>query len=161
MTYLEDEPTRGGATFRALSDVPRLQLSSASIRFTATGSVTDGEFGLFRYDMPPGPGGASPHFHRTFSESFYVLEGTVDFYDGDRWLPATAGDFIYIPRGGVHAFRNGSDAPFSMLILFAPGAPRERYFIELAEIAASGRTLTPEEWVEVWTRNDQYPANEG
>ena len=33
-----------------------------------------------------------------------------------------------------------------MLILFAPGAARERYFIELEEIRQSGRSLTPDEW---------------
>ena len=47
-----------------------------------------------------------------------------------------------------------------MLILFAPGAPRESYFRELAEIAASGRALSPEEWTEVWARNDQYAVEE-
>jgi hypothetical protein len=45
-----------------------------------------------------------------------------------------------------------------MIILFAPGAPRERYFEELAEIAATGRTLSTEEWIELWARHDQYPA---
>jgi hypothetical protein len=43
-----------------------------------------------------------------------------------------------------------------MLILFAPGAPREAYFEELAEIANAGRTLTPEEWTELYARHDQY-----
>ena len=43
-----------------------------------------------------------------------------------------------------------------MLILFAPGAPRERYFLELAEVAASGRVLTPEEWTDLYARHDQY-----
>lgn len=42
-----------------------------------------------------------------------------------------------------------------MLILFAPGAPRERYFEELAEIARSGRALTPDEWTELYARHDQ------
>jgi len=43
-----------------------------------------------------------------------------------------------------------------MLILFAPGAPREGYFEELAEIAASGRQLTDEEWLELGRRHDNY-----
>ncbi len=45
-----------------------------------------------------------------------------------------------------------------MLILFAPGPPREEYFQELAEIRSSGRTLTDEDWVALWARHDQYPA---
>ena len=38
-----------------------------------------------------------------------------------------------MPEGGVHGFRNDDEAA-SMLILFAPGAARERYFEELAAI---------------------------
>ena len=43
------------------------------------------------------------------------------------------GDFLYVPPGGVHGFRNKADEPASMLMLFAPGAPREHYFEGLAE----------------------------
>jgi hypothetical protein len=45
-----------------------------------------------------------------------------------------------------------------MLVLFAPGGPREAYFEELAEIAAAGRELTHDEWVQLWARHDQYEA---
>jgi quercetin dioxygenase-like cupin family protein len=124
-------------------------------RFIAPGSLTDHRFGLFRWEMPPRSGGAGPHFHRTFSESFYVLGGRVRLFDGRAWTDARAGDFLYIPDGGIHGFRNDSDGDASMLILFAPGAPRERYFEELAEIGASGRELTPEEWADVYARHDQ------
>ena len=161
MSVDHDDLVRG-ATFRPLHEVPPLQLSSASIRFTATGAQTNGEFGLFRYDMPPGPGGPRPHVHRTFSESFYVLGGSVDFYDGTGWVTASEGDFIYIPPSGVHAFRIGNDgaAAASMLIVFSPGVAREGYFRELAEIAASGRQLTAEEWTEVYERNDQFMVDD-
>jgi hypothetical protein len=43
-----------------------------------------------------------------------------------------------------------------MLILFAPAPPREEYFRELAEIGESGRTLSPQEWTELYARHDQY-----
>jgi mannose-6-phosphate isomerase-like protein (cupin superfamily) len=102
--------------------------------------------------------GASPHFHKTFSESFYILTGTVQLYDGENWADARPGDFLYVPRGGVHAFRNASDQPASMLILFAPGAPRENYFRETAQLAAAGRELSYDEWTELYTRHDQFRA---
>ncbi|WP_367135549.1 cupin domain-containing protein [Saccharothrix sp. HUAS TT1] len=70
--------------------------------------------------MRPPAGGPAAHFHKTFSESFHVISGTVRLYDGETWVNATAGDFLYVPEGGVHAFRNDSDDPASMLILFAP-----------------------------------------
>jgi mannose-6-phosphate isomerase-like protein (cupin superfamily) len=97
---------------------------------------TSGEFGLYHYAMNALPSGPDPHFHRTISESFYLLSGTVrPLYDGIRWIDATMGDYLYVPPGGIHAFRNDSGQPAAMLLLFAPGAPRERYFEELAERA--------------------------
>ncbi len=147
------------AVLRAESHVELLVIRSTTARFIAPGSLTDGRFGLFRWDMAPGGAGASPHFHRTFSESFFVLSGAMTLYDGRAWAAAGPGDFLYVPDGGVHGFRNDADVAASMLILFAPGPPRERYFQELAEVFASGRTLSRNEWLELWARHDQYPVD--
>ena len=73
-----------------------------------------------------------------------MLEGTIRLFNGETWIDAVKGD--------------ESGAPARMLILFAPGPPREEYFKELAEIRSSGRKLTDEDWIEVWARHDQYPA---
>jgi hypothetical protein len=70
-------------------------------------------------------------------------------------VEASRGDFLYVPKGGIHAFSADSDSPASMLILFAPGAARERYFQELEEVRRSGRLLTADEWRDLWARHDQ------
>lgn len=155
MSY-DGEGGEVSAVWRPRSEIRPLERPTTSVRFVAPGSVTRGQFGLFHWEMEAHAGGPSPHFHRTFSESFYILDGTVRLYGGEQWVEATAGDFIYVPHGGVHAFGNESDASASMLILFAPGAPRERYFEELVEIANSGRTLSWEEWTELYARHDQF-----
>mgnify|MGYP000253429524 CR=1 FL=1 len=108
--------------------------------------------------MGPGPGGPGTHFHRTISESFFVFSGTVRLFNGEEWIDATAGDFLYVPEGGLHAFRNESGEPASMLILFAPGAPREGYFDTLAEVAKGTRQLTDEEWAAFFVEHDTYWA---
>ena len=69
------------------------------------------------------------HFHKTISESFFVLSGRIRLHDGSRWVDAVAGDFRYVPEGGIHGFRNTSGEPASMLILLTPGAPREDYWV--------------------------------
>ncbi len=155
MTYLGES---GEATAVLRTDIERLVVSpdnGTTATFVASGSVTGGEFGLFRWDMPAGAGGAGKHFHRGFSESFYVISGTVTLYNDDERLEVSEGGFLYVPPGGIHAFSNDSDAAASMLILFAPGIARERYFEELADIRSSGRTLTDEEWAELFARHDQ------
>ena len=140
-------------------DAPQAVMASGPVgRFVAPGSMTAGRFGLFRWDMPGRSGGARAHFHRTFSESFFILSGRVTLFDGAVWADATAGDFVYVPDGGIHGFRNDFEEAASMLILFAPGAPRERFFLELAEIGAAGRELSEEEWAEVYARHDQTMA---
>lgn len=104
------------------------------LHYLATTAGTGGEFGLYRVDMPPQGAGPALHFHRGISESFFVLSGSVALHNGQQWLETTPGDFLYVPVGGLHAFRNTTDAPASMLLLFAPGAPREGYFEGLSEV---------------------------
>jgi quercetin dioxygenase-like cupin family protein len=155
-----DEAGQVSAVLRTANAGPDLLIGERTqVHHLATGASTDGQFGLYRWDMTADPkGGPSGHFHRTMSESFFVLDGTVSLYNGDTWVDARPGDFLYVPPGGIHAFTNNSGAPASMLILFTPGAPREAYFEELAEIASSGRRLSDHEWLELWARHDQFPA---
>jgi quercetin dioxygenase-like cupin family protein len=128
------------ATYRPSSTAPDITYASGTTcDYLATGASTDGLFGLYRWSMPAKASGPGPHFHRTMAESFYVLLGTVKLYDGREWLDAQAGDFVHVPVGGLHGFRNDSEAPASMLIHFAPGAPREAYFEGLARWATEGR----------------------
>jgi quercetin dioxygenase-like cupin family protein len=157
MTYLGDAGEIN-ATYRPIGDVEALQRPKVTNAFVATGSVTRGQFGLFQYTMGPQAGGPAAHFHKTFSESFYVVSGTVRLFNGERWVDATAGDFLYVAEGGIHAFGNESDEAAQMLILFAPAPPRENYFRELAERIDSGRPMSGEEYTEFLARHDQYMA---
>ncbi len=121
--------------FRPADTPPELPRPGGAASYLATGATTNGRFGLYRWDMGPEPAGAGPHFHRTISESFFVLSGTVRLFDGNGWIDAHPGDFDYVPEGGLHGFRNESGRDVSLLILFAPGAPREAYFEGLVELA--------------------------
>jgi quercetin dioxygenase-like cupin family protein len=141
-------------TVRRAVDPPDLA-GPPSVRFVAPGAVTGGRFGLFEYRMAPHSPGPGPHYHRTFSESFYVLSGQLTIFDGERWSTFGAGDYAHVADGGVHGFRNDGEDPAAFLILFAPGIPRERFFTELAEIRDSGRQLGHEEWVDFYARHDQ------
>lgn len=138
--------------------IPHLELGRARAGLVATGSQTAGAYGLFRWDMTGEESGPSPHFHKHISEAFYVLDGSIQLYDGESWTEGGPGDFLHVPPHGVHAFRNRSGAPASMLILFVPGAPREEYFRALAEIASGGREFTTDEWAAFLASHDQYEA---
>ncbi len=140
--------------YRPAHTPPELTYTNGGrVDYLAKGDSTEGEFGLYRWTFGAGVSGPDPHFHRTISESFFVLEGTVRLYDGSRWIDATAGDFLYVPVGGIHGFKHEDDAPASMLLLFAPGAPREEYFETLAELGR-GRTMTDDERDDFFARHD-------
>lgn len=122
------------ATFRRVDAAPELTFKSGgAVSYLATQESTSNEYGLFRWDFAEAPSGPGTHFHRAMSEAFFILSGTVRLFNGEKWVEATPGDFLYIPPGGLHAFRNESGEKASMLMLFAPGAPREKYFQGLFE----------------------------
>jgi quercetin dioxygenase-like cupin family protein len=143
------------ATFRPSDAEPEVrQVGGTVVHYLARGDETGGLFGLYRYDMAAGRGGPGPHFHRTMTESFYVLAGVVRIYDGREWRSCRPGDFAHVPIGGIHGFRNESGEPASILIHFAPGAPREEYFETLAEWGRSGRPHDDAAVADFYARHD-------
>jgi hypothetical protein len=77
------------AAFRPASTEPELSSAGQRIYYLATHASTRGDFGLYRVDMAPRSPGPSTHFHRTISESFFILAGAVQLFDGERWVRAT------------------------------------------------------------------------
>jgi mannose-6-phosphate isomerase-like protein (cupin superfamily) len=157
MTYPEPrylgEKGEISATYRPNDDEPELKYPTGTdVHYLATGASTHGLFGLYRWEMGPAPGGPNKHFHRSITESFYVLTGTVRIYNGREWIDAKPGDFVHVPEGGVHAFRNESGQPATMLLHFAPGAPREGYFEGLFKLP----TMSEEERAAFYLEHDSF-----
>ncbi len=121
-------------------------------RYLANQEATAGDYGLYRVEIAAKGGGPGPHFHRAMSEAFFVLSGTVTLYDGTGWTEAHRNDFLYVPPGGIHGFSNEADEPASLLMLFAPGAPREHYFEGLARLG----DMTEDERRDWFMRNDNF-----
>ncbi|MGH3383416.1 MAG: cupin domain-containing protein [Nocardioidaceae bacterium] len=144
------------ATYRAHDHPPELvNPKGTKVHYLSTGASTKGEFGLYRWDFGPEVSGPDAHFHKTIAETFFILSGTVRLYDGEQWVDATSGDYLYVPQGGIHAFKNEPGEPASMLLLFTPGAPREEYFETLVEVA-KGKVLSEEERAAFYLRHDNH-----
>ena len=66
------------------------------------------------------PGGSVPLHNHTDAESFYVLSGEagalVETEGGLEWQILGQGDFLHIPGGTKHAWRNVTREPMSALI---------------------------------------------
>ena len=72
------------ARLRRAEAPPELPMAASAASYLATGAGTNGQFGLYRWDFTGPPSGPDPHFHRSISESFFILSGTVRLYDGNR-----------------------------------------------------------------------------
>jgi mannose-6-phosphate isomerase-like protein (cupin superfamily) len=77
--------------------------------------------------------GAPPNRHPGDDEAFYILSGEYAFHVDGVARIAKPGDYIRIPNGAPHDFRNPGDTEASMLILNWPGRAHEAFFSELGE----------------------------
>jgi quercetin dioxygenase-like cupin family protein len=109
--------------------------------FKATAEQTGERFALVELLAPRGM--ATPlHVHREDDESFYVMEGELTVYleDGDHPTRVSAGAFVHIPGGVVHAFQVDSETA-RLLDLTTPQHAR---FMRAAGEPAQERVLPPE-----------------
>lgn len=142
--------------FRTVNDQAHAApYGDAGPRLVAPGSTTQEDFGLFEIEISPGESTPSAHYHTSFSESFYVLDGHVHLRLGDDIQTAGPGDFAYVPRHGHHGFANATEHPARILILFSPGVAREDYFAEMIELHSRPNPPTSAEVDAVARRHDQ------
>jgi quercetin dioxygenase-like cupin family protein len=94
------------------------------------------ELSLFEFEVAPG-GGAALHLHKLHSDSFYVLEGELEFRVGAETVRASAGAYVLAPPGVPHGFRNTGTVPARALNLHTPGGFAQ-YWRELTELRAAG-----------------------
>jgi mannose-6-phosphate isomerase-like protein (cupin superfamily) len=128
----------------------------------------------FEVLVPPGfDVGAHTHDHA--GEFFYILDGELELLafepterTADGWqdwtaphgaqpVRAGAGSCMFVPIGCPHAFRNPTDLPARMLFQSYPAPDHERYFEEICEIFATGRSVDPDA---VRQLRDRYGVNQ-
>jgi quercetin dioxygenase-like cupin family protein len=106
----------------------------------AAAEQTGGRYSLIEEQGPRGEG-TPLHVHPADDEAFYVLEGELTFYLGENPpISASAGSFIHIPGGVVHAFQVDSDTA-RYLIITTP--QHERFYRAISEPAQT-RSMPPE-----------------
>ena len=134
-------PARAGLTFWGPGDL---------YTFLVTGEESGGAYFSMEALVPPG-GGPPPHIHRNEDETFYVIEGECTFLLGDETVVAGPGDYVNVPRGTVHRFRNESTEPVRMILTFTPSGI-EKFFEETLELALDPTQDPPDNSEEVGAR---------
>ena len=91
-----------------------------SALFKADGAETANAYSISEWWLEANTKGPGPHSHEE-DDVFYVIEGTMSFLMGDRWVDAPRGSFVLVPGGTIHDFENRSDARAGALNISAPG----------------------------------------
>lgn len=126
--------------------------------FKAIGEETREAYALCEAIIAP-QGGTPPHRHTRENESFYVQDGEIEFQLDDRTLVATAGTFLYSPKGQLHRFTNTTATPAKMLIWVTP-AGFEKFMAEVGKAVNDqitlGAALSPEDLDKILTTAPKY-----
>lgn len=112
-----------GPLYTSLQMPTRVLLSSEQSGGTHT---------LLEITVPPGAG-SPPHAHTVEDETFYILEGCLEFVCEGSTQVAGPGCTLFGPRGRVHWFTNAGTETAKVLVIATPGGI-EHFFRELAEL---------------------------
>ena len=110
--------TRGAAHVPAAQG-PTTWFAGDTYTIKSSAESTGGSLGLVEATVPPG-GGPVAHVHPRNDEGFYVISGELEILDGSSTLVARPGDFVFIPRGIRHRFKNTGVHGARMLFMFTP-----------------------------------------
>ena len=91
-----------------------------SMRVLATAADTGGAFEVFEMTGPR-DSGQPPHAH-PWTESYSVLEGTIDVQIGDETITGVPGCFLQIPAGTIHAYKITSAVARALVVSSPSGA---------------------------------------
>jgi quercetin dioxygenase-like cupin family protein len=116
-----------GALYVPAADGATKWVSGDAYTVKASAEQTNGSLGFVVATVPPGNGPIA-HIHQRNDEAFYLLDGQLEFLDGEQTFLASAGDFVFVPRGVRHRFKNITTEPARMAFLFTPGG-QERFFL--------------------------------
>lgn len=138
---MNTQPTRTPVTKPANSLQQAYWYHGCLVNVLVDGSQTDGRYAQLEMTMQPG---VEPplHTHTREDETFYLLEGSVEFTIGQHMFVASPGDYVFMPRHIKHGFRVLT--PTVKTILTIAPAGFEQYFIDPRSAQpATSLTLPP------------------
>ncbi len=91
------------------------------VTFMQTAKATNGRITSLQVKLMPG-GGTPMHYHRHFSETFIVMEGTLTITLNDRTVLLGPGEKIVVEKGQLHRFSNRSAGPVRFTTTVLPGS---------------------------------------
>src|SRR5262245_2786940 len=116
----QDKPTKRIAIFLPPGEGRSYPMGRISAVFKADGNETQSHYSISEWWLEPHTQGPGAHSHAE-DDIFYVIEGTMSFLIGDRWIDAAKGSFVLAPGGMIHDFQNRSSNHAGVLNFSVPG----------------------------------------
>ena len=129
-------------------------LGDSLLLLKTPGDEADGAVAFYEYIAAPSAQGSPQHVHRGHDETFYVVEGNLEFTLGAATVAADPGSFLLVPRGQPHGFRNAGQSKGRIVGTFN-SARFAQYFRELAQIIErTGAAPDLRDWTKLYSRYD-------
>jgi quercetin dioxygenase-like cupin family protein len=133
-----EQPTNAGQTTSTTKGKAAILWLGELTIMHVTGKDTGGRFSMV--ELYATKEGEVPwHIHHREDEGFYVLEGEMTIYVGEKVMKAKPGDFVFAPKDVPHRYTVDTPGFARVLMTFSP-AGFEDFIRETSEPAAS---LTP------------------
>lgn len=116
------------------NNAPTLNVMGMQTAVKVTHAQTYEQFSCVEVSLAPHQMGPPPHVHYQLDEIMRVLEGTVTVLEGDKVIEVAAGGYHFRPRGIIHTFWNGHDAPAKFIDMYPSSQDFVHYLEELAQL---------------------------
>jgi mannose-6-phosphate isomerase-like protein (cupin superfamily) len=115
-----------------------LDMTPVGMRFTVlqASADTQGKSLDLHWELLPGCNMKDPlvHIHPNAIETYDVLEGEMEFFIQDKWIPARTGDKLSVPQGVTHCFRNPTNKIVRVFNTHQPALEMENYFEDVCKV---------------------------
>jgi len=126
--------SKSGSTLRQRNEGKQIRIfGGVEFLVKVSSEESGGAFTLLDNINPAGTY-LPPHVHAREDETFYVLEGEMEFHIDGQILRGGLGTTVFLPRAVPHAFKVVSSTPARVLVLTSPGG-FERCMEELSTLA--------------------------
>jgi quercetin dioxygenase-like cupin family protein len=115
-----------------------IRIGGLELRFLQSKDDTGGSLDVFEMLVPPDARMPVPHYHETWDETIYGLVGVTTWRVDGHDVDVGPGQTVFIKRGIVHGFRNGTQTPATCLCVLSPGVLGPAYFREMAALIVGG-----------------------
>lgn len=135
-----------------------IKVGQVIIDFLLEAADTNGSAAMFEFTVPVGAKVPIPHYHESYDETIYGLDGVVTFTVEGKPIDIAPGETCFIPRGAVHGFDNLKQEDAKALAVITPALLGPIFFKEVAAIVNAGGPPDIEKLKMVMTKYGLIPV---